>query len=569
MIDIKKTLLLLFAFSSVVVLSQTKDDLQKLYEAKDYVAAVEMIKKIENKYKKDDRAQLLFGDVFFEMENIQEAYKYYVNAYEIEGDEHYILYRLSRANSRLGNHDRALNQMKDAIDDEDKIEYQIALIDVLAKKGDYDAARKQADRIIRDDPENLDALKFLGDVYHIQRVYDVSKDNYEKLLAIDSTYIDARINLAEAYYWLGQRTDESTKELGNMYFKKALEEYNKVTLQDPNNAKAYFEEGKILFWSNQFLPAAKALSKYVKLRPDGDLGRWFLAQSFNQLGSCDSAAPHLKLVAQRIDSVKEKASLMLARCYSDQREYAKAREEFEILSKTMALDLNDRRRLATATLFTGDTTNAIALYKELVQEAPEKQCQVMKTVGQLLVSMKQYDDALWFLNKRLALEACNDPATDALAYYYQGLCYLFTEKYTEAQKSLETAISLDSNNTQAILYLADAYVNLGQEDKALDEYKKIITTAKADTSKDNSRLLNSTYGKLASYYQKTKDYNTLNVISKEWVAIAPNSEYAFIYLGLSEQALQNVSEACKAYNKALEINPKNKTAKKLSGGLGC
>lgn len=565
----RQLLIAALALSAVMLSAQTKEDVKKLYDQKDYLSAVGMISQIENEYKKDDRAQILFGDVYLAMDNVKEAYKYYLNAQEIEGDEHYILHKLAVANSRMGSHDRALVLINEAIDDEDLVEYQVDKIEILALKGDYDAARKQADRVIRDNPKNLKALKFLGDVYHMQRVYDVSKDNYEKLLQIDPSYVEARLKLAEAYYWLGQRTGttEEEQKLANAYFKRSLDEYNKVTKQDPTNAPAFFEQGRILFWSNQYLPAAQALSQFVKLRPDSDIGHWLLAQSFNELGSCDSAAPHLKIAAERIDSVRDKANLMLARCYSEQREYAKARTELERLSQTMELDLNDRRRLATATLFTGDTTKAIALYKELVQEDPEKQCGVMKTVGQLLVSMKQYEEALWFLNKRLSVDACADPETDGQIYYFQGLSYLFLEKYAEAEMALLKSLEIDSTNSTAILYLADSYFNLGKEAEALQAYQDVIALAKADPSARNSSLLNSTYSKLAEYHRKAKAYPEMTKVSEEWVEVAPDSPYGWIYLGMGRQAAGNVVGACDAYKKALELDPDNSTAKKLSDGL--
>jgi tetratricopeptide (TPR) repeat protein len=566
---ISRFLLAILSLTATIAMAQTKEDIQSLYDSRDFVAASAMIEDIESNYKKDDRAQILFGDVYLALGQVQEAYKYYLNAYELEGDEHYILSRLAKANSRLGAHDKALEQMEEAIDDEDLQEYKIDLIDIYARKGDYDEARKQADRILRDDPENVQALKFLGDVYHMQRVYEVSKNNYEKLLKIDSTFVDARLKLAEAYYWLGQRTGEDDKELGNMYFKKSLDEYNKVTLQDPKNATAFFEEGKILFYSNQFLPAAKALSKYVKLRPDGDLGRWYLAQSFNELGSCDSAAPHLKIVAEKIDTVRDKASLMLARCYSDQRQYQQARTELERLGQTMELDLNDRRRLATATLFTGDTTEAIALYKGLVEEAPEKQCAVMKTVGQLLVSMKQYDEAIWFFNRRLDVAECADPATDGDIYYYMGLSYLFSDKFAEAKDALYKAIEIDSTNTQAMLYLADAYMNVDNSDMALQTYNKVASYSVADLDNIDTRMVDASYGKIAGVYQKARDWNKLESVTQEWTKYSPNNKYGWIYLGVAYQGQQSIPSACKAYKKALEIDPNDKTANDLSKKLGC
>ncbi|GAB5465382.1 MAG: hypothetical protein Kapaf2KO_08180 [Candidatus Kapaibacteriales bacterium] len=527
-----------------------------------------MAKQVASQYNEDWKALLVLGDIYMMVEDYAAAKKAYDRAYDLEGSEHETIYRLARVNSKLGNHDKAMEQIEDAIDDEDLTEYQVAKIDILAAKGEYSEARNQADRILRKEPNNVEALKFLGDIYHRQRVYDVSKSNYEKLLEIDPNFVPARLNLAEAYYWLGQR--ETDKELGNAYFKKSLEEYAKVVELEPTNTKALFEEGKILFYSNQFKLAASVLSKYAKLEPEGHLGRWYLAQSFVELGACDSASSHLANSIANIDSVSEKASLMQARCYYDTKNYKQSRAEFEKLMASQELDINDRRRLATSLLFTGDTTQSIALYKELILEAPDKQCQTMETVGRLLIGMKQYEDAIWFFEQRINNAACKDEdiTKEQQNYYYMGLAQLFSKMYNEAKTTLEKAVEMDPTDNQSKLYLADAYVNLDDEPKSIELYKGILVDAKADPEK-NKAVLGSTYAKLAGNYQKNKDYATLGKLSKEWSETFPENEYAYIYLGISYQASGNIEEACKAYRKAAELNPNLPIAKKLLKDLGC
>jgi predicted Zn-dependent protease len=131
------------------------------------------------------------------------------------------------------------------------------------------------------------------------------------------------------------------------------------------NARSYFEQGKIWFFSERYSEAAQVLSRYIKLRPSGSLGRWNYAQSLHKLGECDSAIPNLEIVVREIDSVQIQAKKMLAECYMIKRNFARASVVYDDLFNSGAeLTTIDYQRWGQADFSKGDTLSALNHWEE-------------------------------------------------------------------------------------------------------------------------------------------------------------------------------------------------------------
>ena len=337
------------------------------------------------------------------------------------------------------------------------------------------------------------------------------------------------------------------------------------------DASAFFNKGKILFFAKQYKDAVPALFRYYELRPDGDLGRWYLGQSLYELGLCDSAAPQLKYVSEHIDSVKFKSQLLMARCYYDNKDYPNSKSTYKSI---LALDKDnpeieeaDIRRYGTAELFTGDTSAALTIYKDLVNKNPDASCNLMNMVGRLMFSAKKYDEALFFFNKRLNTTACND-STDSKIIYYKGLSYLFMEQRDTAITYLLKSASMDTTDAGSYVYLGDAYAGKEDDVKAVLNFEKAIEISLAYPEK-NKNNLRSANAKLAGLYYKSKDWKKLVGVAKSWDEDQPNIEYGALYTAIAYQGMGDVPNACKWYSKVLKINPNNKAAAQNKSALGC
>ncbi|MER3328687.1 MAG: tetratricopeptide repeat protein, partial [Candidatus Kapaibacterium sp.] len=260
-------------------------------------------KKVDNNTE-NQKLLILKGDIYFELENYEEAKKAYEKAFDLDDNE-IATSKYGKVLSVTKDFIKSEKLLKNGIDDFEKsIPIRLELASNYIRAGKLTDAEVQIKRA-RDINENDPRIYITeGDMYFDQRVYELSKKSYEKALALDENQKEARSKLATSYYWLANR--EADQDLSNELFTMSLKEWDRVTKQDTMDASAFFNKGKILFFAKQYKDAVPALFRYYELRPDGNLGRWYLGQSLYELGLCDSAAPQLKYVSENIDSVKFK-----------------------------------------------------------------------------------------------------------------------------------------------------------------------------------------------------------------------------------------------------------------------
>lgn len=559
---------ILFLTISFNLYSQSVEDLQALISKGKYSEAEILARKIDNS-SNNQKLLILKGDIYFELENYEEAKKAYEKAYDIDDNEIAIV-KYGRILSVTKDYVKAEKLLKNGIDDFDKsipIRLEQASNYIRAGKlTDAEVQIKRARDINEKDPRIYITE---GDMYFDQRVYELSKKSYEKALSLDENLKEARSKLATSYYWLANR--EADQDLSNELFTMSLKEWDRVTKQDTMDASAFFNKGKILFFAKQYKNAVPALFRYYELRPEGSLGRWYLGQSLYELGLCDSASPQLKYVAEHIDSVKFKANLLMARCYYDNKDYPNSKAAYKAI---LAMDKDnpeigeaDIRRYGTAELFTGDTAAALTIYTDLVNKNPDASCNLMNMVGRLMFSAKKYNEALFFFNKRLNTTACND-SSDSKIVYYKGLSYLFMDQRDTAIVYLEKSALMDSTDAGSYVYLGDAYAGKENDKKAVENFEKaiVISVAYPEENKNNIR---SAYGKLSGLYYKDKDWKKLINVAISWSEEQPEIEFGYLYAAIAYQGMGDVKNACIWYKKVLKINPTNKAAIQNRSALGC
>lgn len=538
---------------------------RQFYRNKAYQEAYELLPSLVNQKYKDESIYVAFGDVYFEFEKYDSAKIMYQLAYDIRSDREEIIIKLARAQSFLKETDRAIKLLKDYLKkniDSWAASLELGYVYLRAdslKQAEYYIARA------RDlNKKSAEPLVALGDLYFTQKVYELARMNYEEALAINPELIDARIKLATAYYWLANR--EADENLSNELFTRSLKEWQIVSQKDPKNARAWFEQGKILFLARRFDDAARALYQYVQLRPSGSLGRWFLAQSLVEIGKCDSAVEHLEIVASEIDSVRGKAQLKLARCYFDNQNFSKAVEVFKkVKTEFNNLENIDYERFASSYLRTGDTSNALEVYDELLSRNPN-QCLLAYQVGMLSFVSKRYPEGIKFFNRYL--DKCNDTLYPRVLFYL-GNSYLNNGQADMAVTTFTKAAQVDAANPLVFIYRGDAYANLNKKDSARIDFQQAVNIVATSTKEADKRYIPFAFGKLCSLLFESRDSKELMKVAKRWTELEPNSENAWLYLAISYQLQKDIPNSCKSWKKVLQINPKNKIANEYYEQLKC
>jgi tetratricopeptide (TPR) repeat protein len=130
---------------------------------------------------------------------------------------------------------------------------------------------------------------------------------------------------------------------------------------------------------------------------------------------------------------------------------------------------------------------------------------------------------------------------------------LGNKEYQEAIKLLSDALAEDKNNSDLLLKRGEAKYLSGKGILAIQDFNKVISI---DAS--NSMA----YAFRSAVYVDLKDFKSAIEDCKKALELDPNNELAYIRMGDSYFSMEdpNYIEAMKAYNYAINLNDKNKTA---------
>jgi len=350
-------------------------------------------------------------------------------------------------------------------------QYKLALLTDFSKYPQY----KDSLKTISADLEGTD--RFTWDVYQMfsqakpaledleGMLEQEAAQRYQIAILIDSTRYEPLVNLAAEYV----RKDELERALGyyqkayqlkpddsnvmNDYaitllssrkFEQALSLYEKILEKDPTNVNALVNVAMIYARKGETEKALDTYSKIISIDPE------YKDAYFNRgLLFLTKVQDKILVLKSYKDSVEEKSKdkELLSRYQSAQEDYnqvfVKAEGDFQ---KTKELDPGDKDAFFHLGL----------LYVSRAQtlDTGEKQS-------------VDFSQAEGFFKKSLEL----DPQ-DAESMKFLGFSLLSQRKWEEASLHLERLVELDPTDREAWGYLAIAYANLGERDKAEEALKK-------------------------------------------------------------------------------------------------
>lgn len=125
----------------------------------------------------------------------------------------------------------------------------------LKSRGEYAKAIELYQEILKEDPENYQAIRELAQVYSWNKEYDKSIQYYDKLLSKNSQDYDALLGKAQVLSWKGEYS-----EAENMY--------TKVIEAVPDYLDAYLGLANIYLWSSKYHQALGLLKKLEEENPE-------------------------------------------------------------------------------------------------------------------------------------------------------------------------------------------------------------------------------------------------------------------------------------------------------------
>jgi len=135
-----------------------------------------------------------------------------------------------------------------------------------------------------------------------------------------------------------------------------------------------------------------------------------------------------------------------------------------------------------------------------------------------------------------------------LLYNLLGACFISSENWTKAEKSLKIALKIKPDYADAHFNLGNIFLKIGLFEKAIESFKNVITS---DSVFEQAHFnLGVAYHELGRYYDAIESYESALEINRKNIN-------TLINLGNTLRELDHNVDAIEQYEKIIEIEPDN------------
>ncbi len=447
------------------------------------------------------------------------------------------------------------------------------------------------------DPENAGYSLYLGRLYERQGKLQKAVDEYKRLLATGSRHPRVR----EVEKQLSLLTGKMM--LGNREFKAALLIFNGLLLDYPDDDEVLYNLGRAQLSSGDLQAAEKTFLKLRAIKPKAVSVYVNLAKIYERTRQVDQAIEQYRKIIElnkTPSSVREariKRDLLLARKHMDAGEY---RQAIELYDQVLQLDSKRTEALfnkALALLNLGDWRAAEKLFLAVIEINP-MDFSTRLNLGGLYLDTRQYDkskEQFQFIidNDRSgrfakqakirmnvvymqiadnALQAGNIEESlrqykKALDFYSgnvkasfnRGLLLVQQRKFVEARAAFENVVKLAPDNIGGRINLANVYEQLGQFDKAAEQYEAIMRL-KPDSEEANTARRRWRISKARALWADKRLSDAEQLLEKI-VTEEPDNFEAYLYLGIIQSSKGKSRQAAKSFQTVLNVMPANQAVR--------
>jgi putative PEP-CTERM system TPR-repeat lipoprotein len=348
---------------------------------------------------------------------------------------------------------------------------------------------------------------------------------FKTALDKDQNYVEARFQLAKAYYVIG-KMDAAEKEL------------QKVRRQDPSSREARIELARVLAHTNRPDDALKEISQYLGDSSTDcdalDIAGWAHAVKNDTSGA-------VTLLKRAVTACGERSAptISLSIVYAMMGDMQEAEKQITSVLEKEPTNRKALYLLAEIQTSRNDGTAALQTLDRVLQINPnDLEAQYRK--GLLYIEIKDYDNA------RIVADAMiKQFPKRAESHRLQGFVYYFKQQYVDAIPALQRSLVMQPNaGTYYILGLSHYYRN--EKEQAINQFQKALEV--------NPSLIQARV-QLALLLLQVK--RTDDAIKEVKTALAQDDQNAMAHnvLGSAYLTKGNYAEGLTELNKALELDP--------------
>jgi tetratricopeptide (TPR) repeat protein len=408
---------------------------------------------------------------------------------------------------------KAVDEYKAALQADPKSPYLAsALAELYARTGDIREAIVQAQDVIKNDPDNLDARRLLGRIY-LRSIGDLqggTQDDTEAILHL------------------------------------AIEQYEHIVKLDASSVEDHLLLGRLYRLNSETGKAEAEFREAVKLQPSSEDAVTTLALLYNEEGDAARALEILQSVPDadrtpRIDSV-------LGYTYEQKKDYAHAISAYR---KAVDLDkdnLDAVRGLAQNLLNDNQIDAALEQYKTIAEADPQD-AQTLLHISEIYRRDGQFEKALETLDKAQTI------VQDSMEIEYnRAVIEEAIGKYEDATKQLDALLertdkpngeySTFERNNRAIFLerLGTVYRDQNKTQAAIDTFRKMVALG------DDAAVRG--YQQIIETYRDAKNWPEATATAREAVEKLPSDRGLQMVLA-GQEADTGESDAAIARVKAM------------------
>lgn len=373
----------------------------------------------------------------------------------------------------------------------ENMDYLNALGDLYVKNSEDNVALGYYKEIVRLQPQNVLALNSLGAIYRRLKMYDESISVLERAVMCESSNVQTYYNLGFTY-----------KLMEN--FDDAIQCFTTVVEENPRDVLAFNHMGTIYATERKHAEAVACYLKGLKVDPNHPVLHLNLAKSYDKLGEFIKAQAEYEAALRSkpgwLEAIENYSDLLLRK--------NKTKTASEIVKKALHLNPKDaamHTKLGDVYCRQDNYDEAETEYNVALAIKPDY-TKAMSGLAGTYETTGRLDEALE-LAERMEVVAPQDMAVKR----QHAHILLSADKIEKAGEKIQELFAADPDDVHTLNLLGQYYICAGDEKKASGCFKKIralrpdYTSFYREAGKRHSQK--GDYKKAEEFYQKFIDQN--------------------------------------------------------------
>jgi tetratricopeptide (TPR) repeat protein len=349
----------------------------------------------------------------------------------------------------------------------------------LLAAGSLNQALALTKRALSQSPHSVVGLNLLGMIYNRQGNYQEAIAHFQQALTINPNSVDTLVNLGTSL------AAQNKNILAEQYLKKALR------LQ-PRNKTALYNLGAVLL--NEKKPK-EALLYFQRITSPDQTTRLLLIRAYldsEMLASGLAASKKLSRDFAKDTKVHFSIGVLLA----SHRQYGRASHEFEQADALEPGNFDILHDLGQAYLLSGKLPKAQDTLNQALRLQPDS-AETLYLLAETAAGMQNEVEALELLVRARSLAPSNTNVLLLMAQLSMKQSF-----FEDAIELLNEGLKIDPRRGDFHAALGESYFTVGKVDKALDEFKTLVSL---DASPRSYVFMGLCYRHLGKY-DEAKDY---------------------------------------------------------------